>query len=179
MKKYQKYYDFADQSDLLYIAGFLDPRYKCETMKANLDEADAAMIIQRMIEMISQMSSHLEAKPEIKESANKKPTLQERMRRDIGEKRQKKDDIECYFIEPFVRGVDDEDFVLKWWQQNAGTYHRMAYVARQFLAIPASSVGVERLFSSGRDTLQLRRLSMKALTMRKLMMLKNKYKTHP
>jgi hypothetical protein len=52
----------------------------------------------------------------------------------------------------------------------------MAAAARDYLAIPASEVAVERLFSAGRDLLGVRRHSMKANTMRMLMLIGDAYK---
>lgn len=52
----------------------------------------------------------------------------------------------------------------------------MAAAARDYLAIPASEVSVERLFNAGRDVLRVRRFSMKAETMRILMLLDDVYK---
>jgi hypothetical protein len=51
----------------------------------------------------------------------------------------------------------------------------MSKVARDYLAIPAAEVAVERLFSSSRDLLAIRRHSMKAETMRLLMILRDQY----
>jgi hypothetical protein len=53
----------------------------------------------------------------------------------------------------------------------------MAAAARDFLAIPASEVAVERLFSKERDLLGIRRHSMKAYTMRILMLMDDAYST--
>lgn len=47
-----------------------------------------------------------------------------------------------------VPAIDAEDNVLKWWQQHEGRFPRLAKMARQYLAVPASSASVERLFSS-------------------------------
>lgn len=47
---------------------------------------------------------------------------------------------------------------------------------RNYLEIPASEVSVERLFNVGRDVLRVRRFSMKAETMRILMLLDYMYK---
>jgi len=47
----------------------------------------------------------------------------------------------------------------------------MAAAARDYLPIPASEVAVERLFNMGRDVLGIRRHSMKADTMRMLMLM--------
>jgi hypothetical protein len=52
----------------------------------------------------------------------------------------------------------------------------MAAAAKDYLSIPVSEVLVERLFNSGRDILGVRRHSMKAETMRILMLLDNIYK---
>jgi hypothetical protein len=52
----------------------------------------------------------------------------------------------------------------------------MAAAARDYLAILASEVSVERLFNAGRDVLGVRRYSMKAETMRILMLLDDVYK---
>ena len=51
----------------------------------------------------------------------------------------------------------------------------MAAAARDYLAIPASEVAVERLFSNGRDLLGVRRGSMKAETMRMLTLMDDAY----
>jgi hypothetical protein len=48
----------------------------------------------------------------------------------------------------------------------------MAAAARDFLAIPASEVVVERLFSTERDLRGVRRYGMKADTMRIFMLMK-------
>ncbi len=49
----------------------------------------------------------------------------------------------------------------------------MAKAARDYLAIPASEVSVERLFSSGRDMIGLRRFSLSSETMRQLVLLRD------
>ncbi|KIO31670.1 hypothetical protein M407DRAFT_67676, partial [Tulasnella calospora MUT 4182] len=48
-------------------------------------------------------------------------------------------------------------------------YPRLARMARDFLAIPGSSVSVERCLSIGRDVISLRRASLWAETIRLLM----------
>ena len=55
-------------------------------------------------------------------------------------------------------------------------YPRMGAAARDYLAIPASEVSVERLFDTGRDVLGVRRFSMKGETLRILMLLYDMYK---
>jgi hypothetical protein len=49
----------------------------------------------------------------------------------------------------------------------------MSQVARDYLAIPAGEVDVERLFSAGRDLIGIRRYSLSIETIRALMILKS------
>jgi hypothetical protein len=49
----------------------------------------------------------------------------------------------------------------------------MAAAARDYLAVPAAEVDVERLFNSGQDLLGLQRWSLSSKTMRKLLILKD------
>jgi hypothetical protein len=58
---------------------------------------------------------------------------------------------------------------------NKDEYPRMAAAARDYLAIPASEVPVERIFNIGRDILGIRRHSMNSETMRMLMLLDNRH----
>ncbi len=51
----------------------------------------------------------------------------------------------------------------------------MTAAARDYLAIAAAEVAVERLFNKRRDLLGLRRHSLSAETMRKLMLLRDMY----
>jgi hypothetical protein len=48
----------------------------------------------------------------------------------------------------------------------------MAKIARRYLSVPASEVGVERLFSRGRDLLGLRRYALQPATIKMLTVLK-------
>ena len=45
----------------------------------------------------------------------------------------------------------DIKWLMAWWRTNRFKYPRMAKIARRYLSVPASEVGVERLFSRGRD----------------------------
>jgi hypothetical protein len=48
----------------------------------------------------------------------------------------------------------------------------MAIITRRYLSVPASEVGVERLFSQGRDLLGLRRYALQPATIKMLTVLK-------
>jgi hypothetical protein len=47
--------------------------------------------------------------------------------------------------------------VLQYWRDHESTFPTLAKMARDFLAIPATGVGVERLFNSARDVCHYRR----------------------
>lgn len=69
----------------------------------------------------------------------------------------------------------DAKWLLAWWRTNRSRYPRMAKIARRYIGIPASEVGVERLFSRGRDLLGLRRYALQPGTMKMLTILKAFY----
>ena len=50
------------------------------------------------------------------------------------------------FIRDFPPGLDTNP--IKWWTVNAGRFPRLKKLARQYLAIPATSVPSERVFSA-------------------------------
>ena len=87
-------------------------------------------------------------------------------------------DVDLYFSAPVVdwhsgSGKDDPDWVLNWWRSHESEYPIMSQVARDYLAIPAGEVDVERLFSAGRDLIGIQRYSLSIETMRALMILKS------
>lgn len=87
-------------------------------------------------------------------------------------------DTDRYFSLPHVNedNTEDTNWLYNWWRVNRADYPRMAAAARDYLAIPASEVSVERLFSKGRDVIGIRRHSMTADTMRMLMLMDNAYR---
>jgi hypothetical protein len=48
---------------------------------------------------------------------------------------------------PFKKNHRAQKGPLSWWLQNEAKYPRLAYLARNYLAVPASSATVERIFS--------------------------------
>jgi hypothetical protein len=56
---------------------------------------------------------------------------------------------------------------------NIGEYPCIAQAARDYLAIPASEVNIEQLFSLGRDILGIQRFSMSMNTLRILVLLQD------
>jgi hypothetical protein len=85
---------------------------------------------------------------------------------------QTRDEGGFYLSSPVVvRGKDFD--LLKWWQDSASAYPRLAQVAKDILAIPLAQVGVERVFNSSRDVIGDRRHRLQATTLQKIMFLKD------
>lgn len=57
-----------------------------------------------------------------------------------------RDELEEYLADP--EEVDLETPVLKWWQAKEVKWPSLAKMVKQYLAVPASSAGVERVFSA-------------------------------
>src|SRR5579871_3322455 len=70
---------------------------------------------------------------------------------------------------------EDVQWLLAWWRTNQYRCPRMAKIARRYLGIPDSEVGIERLFSRGRDLLGLRRYAIHPGTIKTLTILKASY----
>ena len=56
--------------------------------------------------------------------------------------------------------ADADTDVLKWWEQHASMYPRLARTAQDYLSIPATSVPAERVFSGGSDLITKKRGSL-------------------
>jgi hypothetical protein len=186
MKKYQKYYNFMDNSDAYYTALILDPQVKGDLILHEIEDQEAAqMIIQATRRMLHQRYPLPQSNSQLIPQSNSQsiPDLtinRQTMRMRMLHKLQPQgsrfvSDIDQYFDSPrlTVIGTEDPDWLCNWWRTHRGEYPQMAEAAREFLAIPASEVSVERLFSAGRDLLGIRRLSLGADTMRMLMLMKD------
>ena len=62
-----------------------------------------------------------------------------------------------------------DDDVVDWWRTHKSMFPNLGRMARQFLALPASSAGVERLFSRSGETHGDKRPRMKEEAMQSLM----------
>ena len=75
-----------------------------------------------------------------------------------------------------LREVTDKNLdLLGWWKLHAHMFPALARMARQFLALPASSAGVERLFSSAGTINGNLRKNTKEATMQSLLFVKQNY----
>ena len=69
--------------------------------------------------------------------------------------------------------VDIDVDVLGWWRFHACEYPRLARIARDYLAIPATSVPAERVFSGGADLVPKKRGSLSEDSIKTCMSLKS------
>ena len=54
-------------------------------------------------------------------------------------------EVELYFNEPCIPPQENP---LQWWRKNEGRYRKLSVLAKEYLAIPATSVPAERVFST-------------------------------
>jgi hypothetical protein len=178
--KYQKYYTFMDNTDAYYTALILDPRVKGDLLLHELSDNEAGqMIVNTIRENIHEQYSY-EAVDTQTSSTNTillhkhQDNIEARMLQRLTPIVQKPagSDIDDYFTSSRVPlDTSHPEWLFRWWNTNRDSMPQMAAAARDYLAIPASEVDVERLFSGARDLLGLRRYAMTADTMRMLMLM--------
>ncbi|KAF5366386.1 hypothetical protein D9758_009749 [Tetrapyrgos nigripes] len=81
-------------------------------------------------------------------------------------------ELDEYFRSTASRRVKMTTDPLEWWHARRDQFPSLYRFARDILCIPGSAVAVERVFSGGRDTVSLRRASLKAETIQALMVVK-------
>jgi hypothetical protein len=86
------------------------------------------------------------------------------------------DELERYLTAPPAAPKTD---VLQWWKESDTVYPCLAAMARDYLAIPATSAPVERVFSGGTDIVQPKRRSMNGGTIGTSLSLKSWLKQPP
>ncbi|KAJ5267683.1 hypothetical protein N7478_010491 [Penicillium angulare] len=182
MKKYEKYYSFMDDCDTYYTALVLDPRVKGELVLRELQDDNAGrMILETIRTNLHQV--YAASNPEHDVAASQLSSLEQndvesRMLRKLQARDPPLSDIDKYFDTSPISVADTtgKNWLCNWWKMHKGEYPGMAAAARDYLAIPASEVAVERVFSTARDVLGIRRYSLKGETIRMLMLIRDGYK---
>lgn len=181
LKKYKKYYTFMDNSEIYYTVLALDPWVKGDLIIGELEDKEAGKLILKAIcdnlcqkylltrsELLRSGISG-QSTPVIERSSVESRMLQRLQSQSlpVGS------DINWYFDIPCISVTDtsDSQWLCNWWRLHRDKFPQMAAAARDYLAIPASEVAVERLFNIGRDLLGIFRLSMTADIIRILMLL--------
>jgi len=180
MEKHNKYYQIAAAHELYYVAGVLDPRVKSRFLQGELGECypDALEKIRAFVQ--SRYTSTLSQTVATTEPLTGLSFAQKLALRypSSAPSTSAISDLDRYINSepvPDTKSGDQSDsaWICNWWAANTINYPTMAKVARDLLAIPASSVAVERLFSNARDMLGVRRSSLSADSMRWCMLLKD------
>ena len=182
MAKADKFLRKMDENLLYYVASVLDPRIKISLIEAHMKRADTSLITSQVKRFLAAEYPTVTVPHEEPSRPMGMPdTLWKTLRRLQPGSPHLVSDIDKYLDSPPVGwshsfaqdGADD--WVLKWWKANAFEFPAMARAARDYLSVPSTEVGVERVFSGARDVLGLRRHCMSAETMRWLVLLKSHY----
>jgi hypothetical protein len=175
-EKFEKYGGFIKETLIYYITSVLDPRIKCSIIQAEDADSDAKIKMVRntlhKLYPLQHDSSSQATEP------STKSTLELRMLRKVHKDTTPVSEIDRYLDGPLIEwdGSDDPNWVLQWWKANSSLYPIMSRVARDYLPIPPAEVDCERLFSSSRDLLGLRRHSMAPETMKAVLLIRDKYR---
>ena len=183
LNKFKKYYDLMDGQDAYYVAQVLDPRFKTLLLEKELGKVSAHKVIKHMKELLHEQYPSPRVESIVTSSPNEPAarTIEARILQKLQPPKLQLSDIDRYFDDGVVIAQDpviqDKNWLFSWWRNHCHEYPRVAAAARDYLAIPASEVAVERLFNSGRDLLGLRRHSLHGETMRRLVLLRDIYKS--
>ena len=176
-------YDLMDAHDAYYITLILDPRFKTLLLEKELGEDAAIQVITSMKEQLHKRhpSKSDQDSSAQREQHTKPPSIEDRVLQKLQPQKKQRSDIDRYFEEDLTTVHEsvtkEKDWLFSWWRMYRDEHPRMAAAARDYLAVPASEVAVERLFSRGRDLLGVRRYSLNAETMRRVMLLRDAHKS--
>jgi zinc finger BED domain-containing protein 1 (E3 SUMO-protein ligase ZBED1) len=124
-------------------ASLLDPRFKLLQFVTNEDRQEAVETLRREFDALdgNVELSALALSNEESVMANFFSSLQG------SEADRNVDEFDLYMALPPIRANENNDPV-EWWRRNRGTYPVMARLARKYLAVKATSVPSEQLFSA-------------------------------
>jgi len=181
VSKFDKYWEETKLNAALVIATLLDPRKKedyldffLEKYCENFDEVEKAMdaislsvklyykLYEEKVKRSSEYSVSHEARINVGSPVLGKRKLEEEFAQYKSRRRnnsQPKSEIDAYLEENFIESEDFE--ILTWWKSNAEKFPVLSAMARDFLAVPLSTVSSESAFSCGGRILGDTRASLK------------------
>ncbi|KAK2415525.1 zinc finger BED domain-containing protein RICESLEEPER [Trifolium repens] len=195
--KFDKYWSDGNINYLLFVAVYLDPRYKLEYLDLCFEwmygAEKAKTIVAKLEELIGKLFDHYKSlhpagfvDSDVTSISNN--TIQSDVTMGVGcnvdmdalhRIRVKRRQIEQKSSE-LVRYKEDEvedDYegfdLLKWWKSKTSKYFVLSLMARDILAIPISTVSSESAFSTGGRVLDPYRSSLKAETVEALICTQN------
>jgi hypothetical protein len=155
--KLRTYYSEA-HADMYVIALLLDPRLQMAYLEVH--DWEAWMVADIKAAILRTMRAYGTKAPQSDEDDDvaRLGPVRGKISREIKEYRgQEKGELERYLSAPTA---DANTNILEWWRLNAKTYPCLARIARDYLAIPATSVPAERVFSGGADLITKKRGSL-------------------
>ncbi|XP_072375547.1 E3 SUMO-protein ligase ZBED1-like [Diabrotica undecimpunctata] len=175
-----KRFGMAEQVHLLSVSTLLDPRFKKMYFTSPLDCVKAVQNIQEELQLkmdVSQQSFSI-----VNEQKEKEPAIPEVFdlwedhSRLISENTKEistsapSSELSLY-LKSSVLSIKVEP--IKWWEENKATYPNLAIIAHKYLAVVATSVPSERLFSKAGQTVTQQRNRIKGKLLSKLLFLQD------
>ncbi|KAK9116002.1 hypothetical protein Sjap_014949 [Stephania japonica] len=148
MAKKARSYNSQVYNIFTYMSAILDPRIKSELVPENLN-ADNYLEEARSHFLRNYASSHFPSVPNGYNSLENEDGSSVSYAEEIARKRRRvsmtaaSDELSQYLSEPPAPFTTD---VLEWWKVNASRYPRLSLMARDFLAVQATSVSPDELF---------------------------------
>ncbi|KAL5497681.1 hypothetical protein ACEPAH_2612 [Sanghuangporus vaninii] len=182
-KKLAEYVFLFNQSPYFLWASLLDARISFSGMRKNAKGNDQLIGIVQTAQ--STLQDHFEAYYAADNSSACNLTQTSSSDKSIpdythlfmtSQSSSKSEELNEYFMMRQEKSWIDGDPV-KWWAACCAQFPFLSRLTRDIHCIPGSAVAVERIFSSGRDTIALRRARLKAGTIGDLMVLKHALKT--
>ena len=193
VKKNNKYKKEMGSCIMIYVAHMLDPRVKATYVQVQMpDEADA--IITSVKNYLKHEYPAIQPRPIRAVSDNvftAEPAKPKGMS-DLDWKIKKQvmaisahipvvsnntSEIDRYFDSPVEAWPEncEDSWLLNWWRSQTFAFPTLSQAARELLPVPSAEVDCERLFSGNRDTIGVRRHSLKSETIRVLELLRSSY----
>ena len=164
-----RFYYKKTRCSMYAIAVILDPRFKLDYFKERGWKPDK---IRKAVDALRHAVEEYETAPSQPDRDDDEARLglvDRNAFRGLKRRRiQGKSNVERYLGAPTV---DCDEDILKWWSRHADIYPALARVARDYLAVPATSAPVERVFSGGAHLVTDRRGSLNEDTIEALVCL--------
>jgi hypothetical protein len=200
--KFDKYWN--EPNKILLVSSMLDPRYKLSLLKycllkmygeevADIKENDALTWFKAYYyhyESLLQRSSqsNVSSSPEVGCSSSTSSSLSGKrklglefalFRQQNRPHRPRRSEVHTYLGDSLVPSREGEEFdVLRWWKRNQDQYPVLAKMARDFLAIPLSTVASESTFSTASMLIDKYRSSLSSETVEALICAKDWLKAY-
>lgn len=161
-------------ADMYAIAVILDPRLKTNYYRANKwKPQEIAQAKDALVRAVEAYGTEEEPRSNQADAMSRLGPMDQEIFQDLKRRRvEEESEVECYLAE---RTASVDENVLEWWKHNAREYPCLARIARDYLAIPATSVPAERVFSGGADLITDKRGSLNEDTIQACMCLNSWY----